>query len=257
MITYLIFLILLFMIWLLLKLGFKNSEKNLDFLDRDHTDMLKGYAILGVLVGHVGQYLGINGIEYPAGVGVSLFLILSGYGVTLSESKNGLEGFWKKRLVKVYIPYILAVIIFLFITQTHLDLEEMVFGLTLIKPINPFGWYLRYIFVCYIVFYCAFRFIKNNRERQLAIFAVFTIWFIIRSTIFIDSVPFLQARQMVCFPIGIMIASLQVNKVQKFQGDQKIHFFAYSIILILIGTMIYGLEHTNYINNRKYTVNIV
>lgn len=45
-----------------------------------------------------------------------------------------------------------------------------------------------------------------------------------------------------------MIASLQVNKVQKFQGDQKIHFFAYSIILILIGTMIYGLEHTNYIN---------
>lgn len=67
MITYLIFLILIFVIWLLAKVVFKNSENDFEFLDREHTGMLKGYAILGVLVGHVGQYLGINGKNIQQG----------------------------------------------------------------------------------------------------------------------------------------------------------------------------------------------
>lgn len=139
----------------------------------------------------------------------------------MSESKKGLEGFWKKRLLKVYIPYILAVIIFLLVTQAHLNIKEIVFGIILIKPINSFGWYLRYIFVCYIVFNVVFTLIKNSKQRQIAIFLIFATFFVIRSTIFIGSVPFLQARQMACFPIGILLANLKINRVKNFLGGKR------------------------------------
>ncbi|MBS6711888.1 MAG: acyltransferase family protein [Ruminococcus sp.] len=54
----------------------------------------------------MGQYSNVNGIEYPAGVGVSLFLILSGYGLAMSYSKNGLAHYWTKKIQRVWIPYV-------------------------------------------------------------------------------------------------------------------------------------------------------
>ena len=60
-------------------------------LDKNHTNILKGYALFAILFSHVGQFLSINAIELPGGIGVSLFLILSAYGITYSVEKNGLK----------------------------------------------------------------------------------------------------------------------------------------------------------------------
>ena len=81
-----------------------NKEKLLN-LDNNKSLFLKGIAILLVLIGHT------FGSNYKLGVfGVNLFLILSGYGIYKSFNKNGLKDYFKKKIEKVYIPYLLVTI---------------------------------------------------------------------------------------------------------------------------------------------------
>lgn len=211
----LIFVLMVIVLWVVLEVWsvFQNKENsNIEFLNKEHTDILKGYAILGVLVGHVGQYSNVNGIEYPAGVGVSLFLILSGYGLAMSYSKNGLAHYWTKKIQRVWIPYVFAQLVDMLILTQKRDIGTIVLDFTFIKPMHPFGWYLRYLAVCYIIFFLVFLFIKNIRLLTASIFLCFFIWFLIRSLVIIDATPFLQARQMLAFPCGVLIG-LNKNKI--------------------------------------------
>lgn len=57
------------------------------FMDRKFTIVIKGLSIFTVLWSHVGGRFGIGGIQFVAGVGVSLFLICSGYGLEISYQK--------------------------------------------------------------------------------------------------------------------------------------------------------------------------
>lgn len=76
----------------------------------------------------------MNGIEYPAGVGVSLFLILSGYGIELSVKKNGLNKFWIKRFFRVLVPYILTEFIFFIVQGKDLSFTDVIMDFSLLKP---------------------------------------------------------------------------------------------------------------------------
>lgn len=67
--------------------------------------MIKGFAIIIIVICHLG-----NKFTYLftplGGVGVALFLILSAYGLEKSYIENGgLQDFWRKRIITVFIPY--------------------------------------------------------------------------------------------------------------------------------------------------------
>ena len=88
-------------------LGFINHNKieYIEWMDRSFTTVIKGFSILTVVWAHTGAKLGMGGIQFIAGIGVALFLICSGYGLEVSYHKNGLKHFWKKRFLKVCIPF--------------------------------------------------------------------------------------------------------------------------------------------------------
>ena len=86
-------------------LGFVNRPAKCQWMDRNYTTAIKGFAILTVVWAHSGAKLGVGGIQFIAGIGVALFLICSGYGLEISYEKNGLKGFWKKRLLGVCLPF--------------------------------------------------------------------------------------------------------------------------------------------------------
>lgn len=242
------FAIFLVLVWDALFLNMSMDKEGMHFLDHTHTDILKGYAILFILFGHVGQYLGINGIEFPAGVGVSLFLVLSGYGLAVSYRKYGLKRYWEKRIQRVWIPYIISNGMFLIISVfsgKSFSMKDIMLNFTLIKPLYAFGWYLRYIFVCYLIFYFTCKFTKNRTTRMIATTICFAGWFIIRSTILIDSTPFLQARQMLAFPLGILSAVFS-DKIESKLKISKGHSVS-SIICVFLGTGIYGFLHVGII----------
>lgn len=86
------------------------------------TEELKGLAILAVVFSHIGYFLAADHrflfpLSAAAGVGVNLFLFLSGYGLTLSAAKNRLTvgQFYLKRLPKLFIPLWLSLAAFFLI----------------------------------------------------------------------------------------------------------------------------------------------
>lgn len=79
---------------------------NLPF-SKDYSMIGKGLAIAIVVYGHLGEFFHIRYLTPLGGIGVAMFLILSGYGINESWKKNGYQDYWKKRFVSVYIPYLI------------------------------------------------------------------------------------------------------------------------------------------------------
>lgn len=86
-------------------------------IDIQATNELKGIAILMVIFSHIGYFLDANDkFLYPlsvaGGVGVNIFLFLSGFGLTISELKShhSILNFYKKRLRKIFMPAWLVLI---------------------------------------------------------------------------------------------------------------------------------------------------
>ena len=75
-------------------------------LSYNNTTVMRGFAILFVVIHHTATWLGW---QIPiGGGGVAIFLFLSGYGLTMSFKKNGIKLFWWKRMTGVFLPWIIA-----------------------------------------------------------------------------------------------------------------------------------------------------
>lgn len=67
---------------------------------------------------------------------------------------------------------------------------------------------MQYIVICYILFFGMKLLIEKTKiNKTITLIAVFAAWFIIDSLFFaIPDMPFLRARQMFSFPLGMVIA---------------------------------------------------
>ena len=210
-----------------------------DWMDQQFTDELKGLSILMVVWSHFGLVYGVESIQFLAGAGVSLFLICSGYGLEKSYSKNGLQNYWRKRIVKVAIPYWLLLLLQIIINRPAL-------GIGYIKQflfINPTNWYLRYIVVCYFLYWIYKKISEHYRlsyRQQWMVIAV--LWVMKFATEVIwpvnPTVPFLESRQLFSFVFGIWLAQ---NKDQLKEKINTIwmYFVQFFLLIIAIGMNIF------------------
>ena len=90
-----------------------SSRKRQDrqFFPTSVTQELKGFAILTIIFGHIGYFLDTNDtflfpLSVASGVGVNIFLFLSGFGLTMSTLKKQLSllQFYKRRLLRLFLP---------------------------------------------------------------------------------------------------------------------------------------------------------
>ena len=76
------------------------------FFDKNYTTIAKGIAIFMIMLCHMSCFWPGGRLLSPlGGTGVAIFLVTSGYGLMESYKRVGLENFWKKRLLRVWIPY--------------------------------------------------------------------------------------------------------------------------------------------------------
>ena len=84
----------------------------------NYTTSLKGIAIVIIILCHtMGCFTRV--FTPLGGIGVAMFLILSGYGLNESFKRNGIEGFWVKRFSRVWIPYFFAVTLVWLLLETR------------------------------------------------------------------------------------------------------------------------------------------
>lgn len=201
---YFAFLTLLIIVTYLI--GFTKRPENFQWMDRNYTTAIKGFSILTVVWAHSGAMLSVGGIQFIAGIGVALFLICSGYGLEISYEKNGLKGFWKKRLLGVCLPFWVIEFIGLLVTG-RFTIEKYLMDFAFIKPATSYGWFMGYIVVCYLIFYMVKKFIKDSKMQTMTLLGAFAVWFVLESVFFANpNMPFLRARQMLSFPCGVLLA---------------------------------------------------
>lgn len=199
------FALLTFLIFASYLLGFIKKPEKYQWMDRNYTTAIKGYSILTVVWAHSGAMLSVGGIQFIAGIGVALFLMCSGYGLEVSYEKNGLIGFWKKRLLGVCLPFWVVELVGLFATGIF-TIKTYLLDFCFLKAATGYGWFIGYIVVCYLIFYVVKRFVSVEK-RMAVIIGAFVAWFVLESIFFANpDMPFLRARQMLSFPCGVLLA---------------------------------------------------
>lgn len=214
-------------------LGWIGKEKErYSLLSIRHTTLLRGWAILTVLFCHIGRALGVGKIQFIAGIGVSLFLILSGYGLHQSYKKNGLEGFWSKRLFRVILPYY-AISFLLCFLLGELSGAKIV-QILIFKPM----WYISYLLVWYLLFYAAAmicrRYQAGDRQMLILLAVSAAVWFVIDSLFFAagDTVE-LRARQMPSFVFGVALSMFPDDMISKMKGGRGGYKAALTLLSVI------------------------
>lgn len=246
---YFVFLTVLIFVFYLL--GFIKKPEKYQWMDRNYTTAIKGFSILTVVWAHSGAQLSVGGIQFIAGIGVALFLMCSGYGLEVSYEKNGLKGFWKKRLLGVCFPFWVVELVGLLATGAF-SIKTYLLDFCFSKPATAYGWFMGYIVTCYLLFYAVKKLVKDSRMQMLALFGVFAIWFVLESAFFANpDMPFLRARQMLSFPVGVLLAANK-NQIERTLTKTK-------NILILMGggtvcVLFMAITQLNVVKNLPYLV---
>lgn len=185
------------------------------------TSQLKGFAILTIVFSHIGYFLSPDPrFLYPfsilAGVGVNLFLLLSGFGLTLSHLKSPLSplSFYKKRLSKIFIP--LWVVVSLFLLTDILILHKTY---PLLEIIHSFlGFYPRAD-------------LFQNLDSPLWYFSVIFFYYLIFPLVFVKKAPLLSP--ILILLLSILVLNLPLPVSPDVLNLYRLHFLAFPLGMFL------------------------
>lgn len=188
------------------------------------TNEIKGVAILAVLLMHVGYFLVqdtrfLFPLSVFGGVGVDIFLFLSGYGLAISSAKKDLSvwQFYLRRLSKIVVPIWLSLAIFaladkffLHINYGWVTLVENFLGFfptnDIYRDINSPMWFITLLLFFYLIFPLIFS-KKRPMSSALIIFLIALI--VTRFTLPVGAGVFgFYKLHLAAFPLGVAFFGL-------------------------------------------------
>ncbi len=213
-----------------------------------------------IVLSHIGYFLVTDSrflwpLSIMAGVGVNLFLFLSGFGLTASQMHKDLSvwQFYKKRLLKLFIPFWLSLIVFvsldifvLKLTYSWQYLAQAFIGIfthaDLFQDINSPLWYFTFILGYYLLFPLLFS-KKRPWLSALGLFLAGYLFVYLQPTFF-DFVLHLYKIHIIAFPLGVL-AAWGISKIKHpelieklSQGWRAIGY--YLTLLSLLAVFIYA-----------------
>jgi len=227
-------LILILLVFLTLKKSL--NDQPLSFLQ---TNQMRGLGITLIILNHICYYTEPLPFLYviwsEAGmIGVAIFLIISGYGLSISLERKGIQFFFTNRISKILIPLILALSLlqFLYLTLTSdggsilLSLPKILFSM---YSLDRKTWFIIFILFWYCLLYLTYKFQLSNKQRLLFLFLVS---FVIISLPQADSLAKANAFS---FPFGCLMGINSSWVKDKINQILKRH------IIIVISYLIAGI----------------
>lgn len=227
------------------------KDNSSNFLDKVQTDQLRGIAILLVVLGHLWVHVVQQRPHFVfGGDGVALFLLLSGYGLTVSieRARAGFINYASQRLRRVMIPYWAATVFILLLdfvilgrTYSGSDLIMTFSGLNLnatTQHIDYVRWYITFLIFWYLVFYIVARLFQGKSGLFML--------FMISTVLFPLSYYYLKFQwyQFFAFPAGCAIAFFKEDINKLFTKNKK-GFVIFTVIAgscVLAWKMLLSLE---------------
>lgn len=247
----------------------KNEEKVNEPLGIDTTKQLKGTAITAVLLGHMTIIFGVLQIPitmYLGAQAVEIFLFLSAFGLMCSVNKNGLKGFVKKRLLVIFVPYIVFTfvrIIFMCLTGQPITISAVIMELLALKlTTDPSMWYIQYIIIWYIIFFVVFSIKSLKLNQKVGILSLIGLIFCgISAYMWINKIVIMNplAESMshhLCFPLGAVFF-LYYDKSKKLNNSTYLITSAISAVVFGISSSFIPSIVPYYIANISFIVGLV
>ena len=164
------------------------------------------------------------------GTGVAIFLFLSGFGLNESFKKKGFTDFWKNRINKVFIPYMVLISIITIVKYNNFNLKIYLYDILGIKTSY---WYIAFLLKQYILFYICSKFFCKVRLYI----------FVLCSIIFLFTFPNIEAEQSFSFLTGVLISEYY----QDIKRMVEKRYLVVSIIFFIIGTIFLGIKQLHFI----------
>lgn len=180
---------LLTVLTVVLQYGVDSGLTSTRLLDMPYTTVVKGIAILLILVSHTASTMGTVAFTPCGGIGVALFLICSGYGLMESWKKNGLKFYWRKKITRVFIPYVL--VYFCISIAYGRNVEEMITVL-----LRGGYWYIAYLTKWYLAFWMTMLIAPRYRLAIMSLVAI----------CFFFTLSGIEAEQSLSFIAGICLS---------------------------------------------------
>lgn len=209
--------------FLALFLSTRRKSVSLSFT-KEVTEDLKGFGILAVVFSHIGYFLSTDTrflfpLSILAGVGVNLFLFVSGFGLTISALSNpqGILSFYKKRLLRMFLPMWVTITVLVIADFVFLDKFFPLPGLIqnylgffpqadIFTDLNSPLWYFSLILFYYLTFPLLF---WKKLPFLSAPLLLLTAFITLRLPIPVnESVLNLYKLHFVSFPLGVFFAGL-------------------------------------------------
>jgi peptidoglycan/LPS O-acetylase OafA/YrhL len=207
---------------LLIITGFTCRRTENHFFDIPTTISLRGIAVLFLLFGHLSikclqQKMFFNLGGYWA---VIIFLFISGYGLYQSYQLNNKKmGFWKKRILKLYIPLWITLAFFIILDNVlinlHHPLPEIILNFLgfhlndILVRVNAVAWFVEYVMVLYFIFWIVSKFSFSEKLKLTVLFCLcFSIYIMIRLTP-LRNYHSIWLPYTIVFPIGVLFGKYQ------------------------------------------------
>lgn len=210
------------------------KRKDKVFFPLSATNQIKGLAILMVVFSHVGYFLTTDrSFLFPlsgmAGVGLNLFLLVSGYGLTVSALKKDLSvmQFYRRRLMKVVVPFwtVLAVFFCMDLFVLHITYAPSYWvssflgffhSANLYRDVDSPLWYMTLILSYYLLFPLAFS--KKYPWLSAAALCAAGVGLLTWHPAIMGPVLWLYRTHIVAFPLGMIVGWLVVRLPQSGQS---------------------------------------
>lgn len=204
------------------------KDQNPHEMNTSHTLELKGIAILMVVFSHIGYFLFADHrflfpMSVGGGIGVNIFLLLSGFGLTSSEMKykKPVLSFYAKRLKGIFVPMWLALLAILCLdvfilgkSYSSMGLFQNFFGFFPYADIygafdSPL-WYFSLILFYYLIFPLVYR----NSNPIISAVLVLLLGFVVTHLKLPVASDVLKLYQLhyIAFPLGMVFALLNRGK---------------------------------------------
>lgn len=223
----------------------------MDILSKSNTQALKGFAAIGIVIFHILLGYDISPIfNMWGGFFVSLFLILSGYGLEESFRKNGLDIYWRKRLDKVLLPTAFFIFAYNYIfsflspdciytpdSAVHKCLDELLY-------VKPTFWFIFFILKCYIIYWIGTCYMG---ERLRLIFFVACAFLCLNMQ---APCGHLEAEQSFSFLSGVLL-SINKHKVEAL-SDREVKRWMF--LLLIVGVVFLCLKSIPLLHGLKGSI---
>lgn len=204
------------------------------FMTKGYSDNWKGILCIMIMISHILELYHWPNILYNihsfAYIFVALFFMFSGYGLKYNYNCNPeyMKAFISKRLLKVYIPYLLCnILVDIILRKVILLPEEVGFSdiVEMIFCINA-RWFIQVLFILYLIFWVSFKFFP--RQGNKIVFIAIFVFIIVGACLKIDKQRY---GSLIPFIFGIVMAD-RINDIRL----KKIKVLKIICAIVLAGT---------------------